>query len=159
MDCSLPGSSVHEIFQARVLQWGAIAFSGSLYRPLDKKHNYLRPQGFQIEMKATFVLENEDFCQSSFCKMRLRGDKRNDVEGHWDIKYSNYHLKINYFHKLQCSDDQVTCTRFRQKQQHGNSLLKKHQIVLGVTWKIKSSEFWRPSFTNLFWIFILMPRE
>ena len=27
MDCSLPGSSVHGIFQARVLQWGAIALS------------------------------------------------------------------------------------------------------------------------------------
>ena len=27
MDRSLPGSSVHEIFQARVLEWGAIAFS------------------------------------------------------------------------------------------------------------------------------------
>ena len=26
-DCSLPGSSVHGIFQARVLEWGAIAFS------------------------------------------------------------------------------------------------------------------------------------
>ena len=27
MDCSPPGSSVHGIFQARVLEWGAIAFS------------------------------------------------------------------------------------------------------------------------------------
>ena len=27
VDCSLPGSSVHGIFQARVLEWGAIAFS------------------------------------------------------------------------------------------------------------------------------------
>ena len=27
MDCSLPGSFVHGIFQARVLEWGAIAFS------------------------------------------------------------------------------------------------------------------------------------
>ena len=27
MDCSLPGSSVHEIFQATALEWGAIAFS------------------------------------------------------------------------------------------------------------------------------------
>ena len=26
-DCSLPGPSVHRIFQARVLEWGAIAFS------------------------------------------------------------------------------------------------------------------------------------
>ena len=31
MDCSLPGSSVHGIFQARVLEWGAIAFSKSAY--------------------------------------------------------------------------------------------------------------------------------
>ena len=28
MDCSPPGSSFHGIFQARVLEWGAIAFSG-----------------------------------------------------------------------------------------------------------------------------------
>ena len=27
MDCSLPGSSAHGIFQARVQEWGAIAFS------------------------------------------------------------------------------------------------------------------------------------
>ena len=27
MDCSLPGSSFHGIFQAKVLEWGAIAFS------------------------------------------------------------------------------------------------------------------------------------
>ena len=27
MNCSLPGSSAHGIFQARVLEWGAIAFS------------------------------------------------------------------------------------------------------------------------------------
>ena len=29
MDCSLPGSSVHGIFQARVLEWSAIAFSNN----------------------------------------------------------------------------------------------------------------------------------
>ena len=27
MDYNLPGSSIHGIFQARVLEWGAIAFS------------------------------------------------------------------------------------------------------------------------------------
>ena len=27
MDCSLPGISIHGIFQAKVLEWGAIAFS------------------------------------------------------------------------------------------------------------------------------------
>ena len=30
MDCSLPGSSIHAIFQARVLEWVAIAFSHPL---------------------------------------------------------------------------------------------------------------------------------
>ena len=34
MDCSLPGSSVHGIFQARVLEWGAIAFSESSPKPM-----------------------------------------------------------------------------------------------------------------------------
>ena len=32
MDCSLPGSSIHGIFQARVLEWGAIDFSDIKYR-------------------------------------------------------------------------------------------------------------------------------
>ena len=31
MDCSLAGSSVHGIFQTRVLEWGAIAFSKNTY--------------------------------------------------------------------------------------------------------------------------------
>ena len=30
MDCSLPGSSIHGIFQARVLEWGVIAFSDTI---------------------------------------------------------------------------------------------------------------------------------
>ena len=37
-DCSTPGSSVHGIFQARVLEWGAIAFS-DIYYP--KKYPFL----------------------------------------------------------------------------------------------------------------------
>jgi len=41
MDCSLPGSSIRGIFQARVLEWGAIAFSpvpnsGSLIEQIQK---------------------------------------------------------------------------------------------------------------------------
>ena len=35
MDCSLPGSSVHGIFQARVLEWIAISFSRGSSRPRD----------------------------------------------------------------------------------------------------------------------------
>ena len=37
VDCSLPGSSVHGIFQAGVLEWGAIAFSGKTVWRFPKK--------------------------------------------------------------------------------------------------------------------------
>ena len=39
MDCSLPASSVHGIFQARVLEWGAIAFSELTHYRLQKEKN------------------------------------------------------------------------------------------------------------------------
>ena len=45
MDWSLPGSSVHGIFQARVLEWGAIAFSRTVWRFLKKleiEHSVLK---------------------------------------------------------------------------------------------------------------------
>jgi len=40
MDCSLPDSSVHGIFQARVLEWGAIAFSASMLIDIQFKLNF-----------------------------------------------------------------------------------------------------------------------
>ena len=36
MDCSLPGSSAHGISQARVLEWGAIAFSRRILEIQDR---------------------------------------------------------------------------------------------------------------------------
>ena len=40
MDCSLPGSSIHGILQARVLEWGAIAFSVYTYYPPHNQSQY-----------------------------------------------------------------------------------------------------------------------
>ena len=40
MDCSLPGSSIHGIFQARVLEWGAIAFTDDQPRQHIKKQRH-----------------------------------------------------------------------------------------------------------------------
>ena len=40
MDWSLPGSSVHGIFQARVLEWGAIAFSRKYTKGRQKENYY-----------------------------------------------------------------------------------------------------------------------
>ena len=61
MDCSLPGSSVHGNFQARVLEWGANAFSGtlSLEPPFSLDHNififYLKQSINSFVMKPILV--------------------------------------------------------------------------------------------------------
>ena len=39
MDGSLPGSSVHGIFQTRALEWGAIAFSKSILREINPEYS------------------------------------------------------------------------------------------------------------------------
>ena len=58
MDCSPPGSSVHGIFQARVLEWGAIAFSDALVMKPNKLcfHNLSHPT--PQEVLTTAKLEN-----------------------------------------------------------------------------------------------------
>ena len=48
MDCSLPGSSIHGIFQARVLEWGAIAFSVRMLQ------YFINIDRCQLEPKVTF---------------------------------------------------------------------------------------------------------
>ena len=50
MDCSPPGSSIHGIFQARVLEWGAIAFSGSVTQsyPILRNHMDCSTPGFPV---------------------------------------------------------------------------------------------------------------
>ena len=48
MDCSLPGSSIHGIFQARVLEWGAIAFSSGYWLTYWKMELRNRPTYINI---------------------------------------------------------------------------------------------------------------
>ena len=54
-DCSLPGSSIHGIFQARVLEWGAIAFSEyPYYYKIIIEENYLGCMGTFYTIFSTF---------------------------------------------------------------------------------------------------------
>ena len=48
MDCSLPGSSIHGIFQARILEWGAISFSSSWENQTIKKAECWRIDAFEL---------------------------------------------------------------------------------------------------------------
>ena len=64
MDCSLPGSSVHGIFQARVLEWGAIAFSNIWGRGKQSIESVLKAAqvldlGFKPALRHMFKLLNE----------------------------------------------------------------------------------------------------
>ena len=52
MDCSPPGSSIHGIFQARVLEWGAIAFSQPELLP----HKHSPPQTWVLALPGPFHL-------------------------------------------------------------------------------------------------------
>ena len=61
MDHSLPGSSAHGIFQARVLEWGAIAFSGGLswrvlinVGSLNPSFLYLQNSKVRYELSLTY---------------------------------------------------------------------------------------------------------
>ena len=63
MDCSLPGSSVHGIFQARVLEWGAIAFSN------DKPRQHIKKQRHHFSNKGPYS-QNYSF-SSSMCGCEL----------------------------------------------------------------------------------------
>ena len=65
MDCSLPGFSVHGIFQARVLEWVAISFSRGLSRPRDwtwvscivgRRFYCLSHQGSRSSFNITYLL-------------------------------------------------------------------------------------------------------
>ena len=53
MDCSPPGSSIREIFQARVLDWGAIAFSVMLHGAAKKKKKKQ-----QLASQVAFMVKN-----------------------------------------------------------------------------------------------------
>ncbi|KAI4549389.1 hypothetical protein MG293_001719 [Ovis ammon polii] len=50
MDCSLPGCSVHGIFQARVLEWGPIAFSVELILVYDVRWLSGKESSYQQEI-------------------------------------------------------------------------------------------------------------
>jgi len=57
MDCSLPSSSIHGIFQARVLEWGAIAFSMKVLTAAIKQEKEIKDiQIRKEELKLFYVL-------------------------------------------------------------------------------------------------------
>ena len=48
MDCNPPGSSIHGIFQAKILEWVAISFSGDLLNPEMESESHIAGKLFTI---------------------------------------------------------------------------------------------------------------
>jgi len=68
MDCSLPGSSIHGIFQARVLEWGAIAFSEKATRAyLELINEFSKVVEYKIntQKSVTFLYTNKKLSEVS----------------------------------------------------------------------------------------------
>ena len=69
MDCSLPGSSVHGIFQARGLEWGAIAFS----RINPRKYQIVRTH----TKETTWIQDLASPTSSTLCRMTHLNNEQN----------------------------------------------------------------------------------
>ena len=67
MDCSLPGSSTHGIFQARVLEWGAIAFSNRGFTSSLKTTRKPRTLFYLLSSVLPRIFLFPDLCQFCFC--------------------------------------------------------------------------------------------
>ena len=76
MDCSLPGSSIHGIFQARVLERGAIAFSGNNEEtePKQKQHPVVNGTGDRSKIR---------WCKEQYCigTWNVRSMNQGKLEG------------------------------------------------------------------------------
>ena len=92
-DCSLPGSSVHGIFQARVLEWGAIAFS--------HKKNEILPF-------ATMWMDHKKSIMLSELSQTVK-DKYSIITCMWNLKKNNKWMHIT---------KQKQSHRYRQQAGH-----------------------------------------
>ena len=80
MDCSLPGSSIHEILQARVLEWGAIAFSNDNSTDAEKafdkiQHPFMMKTLQKMYIEGTYLNIIKVIYDKSAANIILNGEK------------------------------------------------------------------------------------
>ena len=80
MDCSLPGFSIHGIFQARVLEWGAITFSNYLGLNINSQASKLQ---FPICVSGGLTYSTENNAKSEL-KGGILGIRK-ETQGMWYI--------------------------------------------------------------------------
>ena len=98
VDCSLPGSSIHGIFQARVLEWGAIVFAR---KSLSRVQLFLTP----------WAIQSMEFSRAVYWTFKLDWAHLNTPEN------SHFMLILNHFCKapfLPCKGIHLRAPRIRE---------------------------------------------
>ena len=101
MDCSLPGSSVHGIFQARVLEWGAIAFSS---RKLEIPKNFSCKDGHNKGQKWYGPNRSRRHWQPTLVLMPGKSHGQRSLVGcsPWDRKQSDTIERLHFHFSPSC---------------------------------------------------------
>ena len=110
MDCSPPGSSAHGIFQARVLGWGAIAFSEANLDVWQTNWSFMdsKRQGFYRDfIKKSSEVHVKVKCESVSCSVRLL--RTNSFATPWTVAHQAP-LSVEFSRGKYCS---CCCSLFR----------------------------------------------
>ena len=103
MDCSLPGSSVHGIFQAGILEWGAIAFSDKAYSVAMKNQATCEKKLMHLNVTSETTWTKYEWYTvlKDVEKSRTNVTLENSVlPGYWKAKVRNNYAKILYNNKF-----------------------------------------------------------
>ena len=121
MDCSLPGSSIHGIFQARVLEWGAIAFSDDQLRQhVKKQRHYFANKGpYGSSRSESWTIKKAEgqridafelWCWKRLLRVPWTARRSNqsilrEISPEYSLKGLMLRLKLQYFgHLMQRTD-------------------------------------------------------
>ena len=112
VDGSLPGSSVHGIFQARVLEWGAVAFSNRCENWTIKKAEHQRIDAFELWCWRRLL-------RVSWTAKRSNQSILREISPEYSLERLMLKLKLQYFGHLMRRTDSLEKTLMLGKIEGG----------------------------------------
>ena len=93
VDCSLPGSSIHGILQARILEWVTISFSKGSSQ-LGDRTRVFGIAGNHFSLLATRESPRQAIHKELLLRLHLWGDLRGDIQGPCSVRFSGQEFCI-----------------------------------------------------------------
>ena len=120
VDCSPPGSSVHGILQARIVEWIVIPFSRGSFQPRDQTRQIL----YHLSHQGSPVIYSRKVIIAFLCK--LFAMQQISVQMHSSLLLPCHFLKEDSPHQVSCEYQSFRC-----HWANANSYLNKwHRTVL-----------------------------